>query len=229
VKTTKGVITVDVILNEVEARVIGSLIEKKLTTPDYYPLTLNALTNACNQISNRDPVVSYDEQTVLRALDALREKKLAYVFHGSESRVPKYGHLFAEAFDLAPPEVAVLCVLLLRGAQTPGEVRGRTGRLHEFASLSEVETTLHELSIKEPRPLVVKLPRQTGSRESRYAHLLSGEVEIPESEVSPRPASASKARGDDERIIRLEEEVRSLRQELTEMRDQWLTFKRQFE
>src|SRR5437879_9693253 len=186
-------------LTAVEVRVLGSLIEKEITTPDYYPLTLNALTNACNQISNRDPVVSFDEQTVMRALDSLREKKLAYVFHGSESRVPKYGHLFPEAFDLAPPEVAVLCVLLLRGPQTPGEIRGRTGRLHEFASLSEVETTLHELSIKEPQPLVLKLPRQTGSRESRYAHLLSGEIEIEESEAAPRPASTTvKARGENE-------------------------------
>jgi hypothetical protein len=220
---------VDLILNEIEARVIGSLVEKKLTTPDYYPLTLNALTNACNQISNRDPVVSFDEQTVMRALDAMREKKLAYVFHGSESRVPKYGHLFPEAFDLTPPEVAVLCVLLLRGAQTPGEIRGRTGRLHEFASLSEVETTLHELSIKEPQPLVLKLPRQTGFKESRYAHLLSGEIEIQESEVAPRPASTAKSHGENERLVRLEEEVKWLRQELTELREQWLDFKRQFE
>lgn len=220
----------DVILNEIEARVMGSLVEKKLTTPDYYPLTLNALTNACNQTSNRDPVVSFDEQTVMRALDALREKKLAYVFHGAESRVPKYGHLFPEAFDLTPPEVAVLCVLLLRGAQTPGEIRGRTGRLHEFASSSEVETTLHDLSLKEPQPLVLKLPRQTGSRESRYAHLLSGEIEIQESEAAPRPAStASKAHGGNERLAQLEEEVKSLRQELTELREQWLAFKRQFE
>ena len=221
----------DVILNEIEARVIGSMIEKKLTTPDYYPLTLNALTNACNQISNRDPVVSFDEQTVMRALDSLRDKKLAYVFHGSESRVPKYGHLFPEAFDLTPPEVAVLCVMLLRGAQTPGEIRGRTGRLHEFASLSEVETTLHELSIKEPQPLVVKLPRQTGSRESRYAHLLSGEIEIEESEAAPpRPASSTaRARGENERLAQLEEEVKVLRQELAELREKWLDFKRQFE
>lgn len=219
----------DVILNEIEARVIGSMIEKKLTTPDYYPLTLNALTNACNQISNRDPVVSFDEQTVMRALDALREKKLAYVFHGAESRVPKYGHLFAEGFDLAPPEVAVLCVLLLRGPQTPGEIRGRTGRLHEFASLSEVETKLHELSIKEPQPLVLKLPRQTGFKESRYAHLLSGEIEIQESEAAMRPASAAKSHGENERLVQLEEEVKALRQELTELKEQWLAFKQQFE
>ncbi len=220
----------DVMLNEIEARVMGSLVEKKLTTPDYYPLTLNALTNACNQISNRDPVVSFDEHTVMRALDALRDKKLAYVFHGAESRVPKYGHLFPEAFDLTSPEVAVLCVLLLRGVQTPGEIRGRTGRLHEFASLSEVETTLHELSIKEPKPLVMKLPRQTGFKESRYAHLLSGEIEIQESEVAPRPATTTaKAHGGNERLAQLEEEVKSLRQELTELREQWLAFKRQFE
>lgn len=220
----------DLILNEIEARVIGSMIEKKLTTPDYYPLTLNALTNACNQISNRDPVVSFDEQTVMRALDALRDKKLAYVFHGSESRVPKYGHLFPEAFDLTPPEVAVLCVLLLRGAQTPGEIRGRTGRLHEFGSLSEVETTLHELSIKEPQPLVLKLPRQIGFKESRYAHLLSGEIEIQESEAAPRPATTTaKSHAGNERLAQLEEEVKSLRQELTELREQWLDFKRQFE
>lgn len=220
----------DAILNEIEARVIGSMVEKKLTTPDYYPLTLNGLTTACNQISNRDPVVSYDEQTVMRALDTLREKKMAYVFHGSESRVPKYGHLFAEAFDLTPPEVAVLCVLLLRGPQTPGEIRGRTGRLHEFGSLSEVETTLHDLSIKEPQPLVVKLPRQTGSRESRYAHLLSGEVEMQESEAAPRvAASSAKARVDDERLAHLEEEVKTLRQEVADLKQQLLEFRKQFE
>ena len=142
----------------------------------------------------------------------------------------KYEHRLQEVFNFTRPETAILCVLLLRGPQTPGEIRGRTGRLHEFASLSEVETTLHELSIKEPQPLVLKLPRQTGSRESRYAHLLSGEIEIQESEAAPRPASTTaKARGENERLAQLEEEVKALRQELTELREQWVAFKRQFE
>jgi len=176
---------VETILNEYEARVVGSLIEKQMTTPDYYPLTLNALTHACNQKNNRDPVVAYDEPTVQRALDSLREKKLAYVFTGSESRVPKYGHLFPKSYDLSPPEVAALCVLLLRGPQTVGEIRGRTGNLHQFESLAEVEVTLQGLMTREAGPLVARLPPPAGAKEPRYAHLLSGEVLL--EELGPRP------------------------------------------
>lgn len=135
-------------LSAVEARILGSLIEKDVTTPDYYPLTLNSLTNACNQSSNRDPVVSYGEAEITRGLDLLRDKKLAYVFQGADSRVAKFGHRIAESFELARPETAVLCVLLLRGPQTPGEIRGRTGRMHEFATLDDTEASLNALAAR---------------------------------------------------------------------------------
>src|ERR1051325_683850 len=129
----------EAMLNETEVRVLGSLVEKQVTTPDYYPLTLNALVHACNQISNRDPVVQYEERQVAEAVDSLRLKNLVYIFYGAESRVPKYKHMMREVFELSPPELAALCVLMLRGPQTVGEVRGRTGRLHEFSDLREGE------------------------------------------------------------------------------------------
>jgi uncharacterized protein YceH (UPF0502 family) len=220
---------VDVKLNEFEVRVLGALMEKKITTPDYYPLSLNALTNACNQKSSRDPVVAYDEQMVLHALDSLRAKNLAWVIKGSESRVLKYGHLAAEFFDLSPPQLAALCVLLLRGPQTAGEIRSRSGPLHNFDGLAEVEAALDDLTSRESGPLVVKLPRQPGLKESRYAHLLSGEIEITELEVAPRPASARAARKDDDRIAQLEAEVASLRQDIEGLQQQFLEFRKQFE
>ena len=158
---------------------LGSLAEKQVTTPDYYPLTMNALVHACNQISNRDPVVSYDERQVAEAVDTLRLKNLVYIFYGAESRVPKYKHMMREVLGLSPPELAALCVLMLRGAQTVGEVRGRTGRLYEFADLREAEATLEGLSERDD-PLVVKLPRQAGRKEARYAHLLSGQPAVDE-------------------------------------------------
>ena len=217
------------ILNPVEVRVLGSLIEKQITTPEYYPLSLNALTNACNQISNRDPVVSFDEKTVVRALESLREKQLAWMVTGS-GRVPKYEHRLTEALSLAEQEVAVLCVLMLRGPQTAGEIRSRTGRLYEFQELSEVELTLEALMTTEPQPLVVKLPRQAGMKESRHAHLLSGEVRVEEQEPAPRlEAAALEVRAENERIARLEENLESLRQEFTELKQQFLDFRRQFE
>jgi uncharacterized protein YceH (UPF0502 family) len=169
-------------LTDAEVRVLGVLVEKQLTTPDYYPLTLNALVNACNQTTSRDPVVSYDEATVTRALDGLRDKKFAFVFSGADSRVLKYGHKLAERLELAPDETAALCVLLLRGPQTAGEIRTRTGRLHAFTSLAEVDATLATLAAKRPHALVTRLPRQPGFKEARFAHLLSGE---------PRPVAAS--------------------------------------
>jgi uncharacterized protein YceH (UPF0502 family) len=217
-------------LNEVEVRVIGSLLEKELTTPEYYPLTLNALTHACNQLSNRDPVVSFDEKTVVRALDGLRDKKLVHVVFASDSRVPKYRQVLTESLNLTPPEVAVICVLLLRGPQTVGEIRGRTNRLYEFAELTEVETTLQRLMTREPQPLVTKLPRQTGRKESRYAHLLAGEISIEERESAPRLEPATlEVRAENERIAGLEDEVRRLRQEVSELRQQFDDFKKQFE
>jgi hypothetical protein len=220
---------VDLVLNSAEVRVLGSLIEKQLTTPEYYPLTLNALTNACNQISNRDPVVSYDEQTVVRALDSLRDKQLAWMVTGAGSRVPKYEHRLAERFNLAEQETAVLCVLMLRGPQTVGEIRGRTGRMYEFQSLEEVDMTIQSLALATP-PLVVKLPRQVGMKESRFAHLLSGEVKIEEPSAQAQPERARlDVQAENERIARLESEIASLRQELAELNQRFLDFKKQFE
>jgi uncharacterized protein YceH (UPF0502 family) len=207
----------------VEARVVGALVEKAVTTPDYYPLSLNALVNACNQTSNRDPVTAYEQAAVTRALESLRDKKLAFVFEGAASRVTKYGHKFAETLGLSGPEVAVLCVLLLRGPQTVGEIRGRTGRLHEFAALGEVESTLQTLAARAPQPLVVRLPRQTGFKESRYAHLLSGPPAAAPAETPPaEPAGAA----DGDRVGRLEQEVAGLRRELAELKAQLAEFRR---
>lgn len=218
----------DQILTPAEARVLGSLIEKEITTPEYYPLTLNALINACNQTSNRDPVVSFDERTVASALDSLREKKLIWLVTGV-GRVPKYEHRFTEALKLAEQEVAVLCVLMLRGPQTVGEIRGRTGRLYEFKELEEVELTLQALLAAEP-PLVVKLPRQPGTKESRYAHLLSGEVQLAEREVTPRLEPATiEVRQEKERLSKVEQELAEVREELKEFKEQFIDFKKQFE
>jgi uncharacterized protein YceH (UPF0502 family) len=231
---------VETLLNESEVRVVGSLVEKQVTTPDYYPLTLNALLHACNQISNRDPVVQYDERQVAEAVESLRAKNLVYIFYGADSRVPKYKHMMREVYALAPPELAALCVLMLRGPQTVGEVRGRTNRLYEFADLREVEATLEGLTQRD-EPLVAKLARLAGRKEARYAHLLSGTpvVEDAVEEQSegvgqlPRagtPSRASSTRaGDAERVTRLEAEVESLRGELSEMRRRFEEFRKQFE
>jgi hypothetical protein len=218
------------VLNAVEIRVLGALVEKEITTPDYYPLTLNALVNACNQSSNRDPVVSFDETTVVRALDGLREKKLALVFYGADRRVPKYAHKLQEAFALSRPEIAVLCVLLLRGPQTVGELRGRTGRMHEFAALEEVEGVLQTLAAKESGPVVTRLPRQTGFKEPRFAHRLAGEVTLEPAETAPRLEPATVAvRLENERLAKLEAETDALRRELAELRRQFADFQKQFE
>ncbi len=222
----------ETLLNEREVRVIGSLVEKQVTTPDYYPLTLNALVHACNQISNRDPVVQYGEPEVADAVDTLRAKNLVYIFYGADSRVPKYKHMAREVYGLTPAELAALCVLMLRGPQTIGEVRGRTGRLHEFTDLREVEETLDALARRDD-PLVTKLPRQAGRKEARYAHLLSGQPvveEEAEGQASPAPrASAVSRAGDGERVARLEAEVERLSGEVAEMRRQFEEFRRQFE
>ena len=217
------------ILNEYELRVLGALVEKQIATPDYYPMTLNALTNACNQKNHRDPVTSFDEATVVRALDALRDKNLTYVFHGSDSRVPKYGHLFSKVYDLNPQEIAVLIVLMLRGPQTPGELRSRTPHLIVFDSLSQVEETLQNLSVRD-EALVVKLPRVAGMKEARYAHQLSGPVNIEEIAVTLKPEPAVvHVRADNERTAKLEAEVAALRQELHELKEQFAAFRKQFE
>jgi len=216
-------------LNEYELRALGALVEKQIATPDYYPMTLNALVNACNQKNHRDPVVSYDDTTVARALDSLREKNLAYVFHGSEARAPKYGHLFPKAFELSEAEVPLLCVLILRGPQTPGELRSRAQHLRIFENLAEVETLLQGLSLRE-EPLIVKLPRQPGSRESRFAHLLGDPIEMEQLVAALHSAPpVQPAQAENERIAKLEEEIVSLRQELSELKQQFADFRKQFE
>ena len=208
---------IEILLDAVEVRVVAALVEKEITTPDYYPLSLNALVNACNQSSNRDPVTSHGEPAVKRALESLRDKKLAFVFEGAANRVAKYGVKLAETLALSRPEVAVLCVLMLRGPQTVGEIRGRAGRLHGFAALDEVESTLEALTARSPRPLVVRLPRQAGFKEPRYAHLLAGPPE------AGSPVAATDAAGGVEgtpadRLARLEAAVADLRRELMELR-----------
>src|SRR5579872_7632202 len=200
-----------------EVRVLGSLLEKEITTPDYYPLSLNALMNACNQKSNREPVVSYDEATVERALEGLRAKGLAVRITGGDSRVPKHGQRFTETLNLGRREAALLCVLMLRGPQTVGELRGRGERLYAFEDLEGVETTLNNLA---DQGLVMRLPRQAGSRESRFAHLLSGEVEVqqePPAAAAPLPQSVHEDHGA-ERIAALEREVADLRREFDDFR-----------
>jgi uncharacterized protein YceH (UPF0502 family) len=214
-------------LNEVEARVVGCLVEKQLTTPEYYPLTLNALTNACNQKSNRDPVVSYDEETVEKALQSLRDKNIVYVFYGSTSRVPKYKHILPDVFELEPPEVAALSVLMLRGAQTIGEINQRTTRLYEFSGLGEVSQTLEKLA-KRDEPLVVQLERQSGQKEARYAHLLCGEIDI-ETLANWHEKSSSGSQTQSERITELERELENLRNEFNLFRESFEEFKKQFE
>lgn len=221
-----------------ETRVLGSLIEKSIATPDYYPLTLNALVNACNQLTNREPVVSYDETTITRALETLREKRLATVYHAADSRVARHKHTFTDAFLLTPAELALLCVLFLRGPQTVGELRTRAERLFTFDSLSEVEESLQALATRTPEPLVTKLPRQPGTKESRFVHLLSGPppaagpsvAGVADPGLSAPPASDlfSPPNAPD-RLARLEEESAALRRELAELRQQFAEFRKQFE
>ncbi|MFH1568854.1 MAG: YceH family protein [Gemmatimonadota bacterium] len=223
----------ELVLTATEARVLGCLIEKGITTPEYYPLSLNSLTAACNQKSNRSPAMALDEKAVVRALDGLREKGLARVVSGADLRVPKYYHRFDEELELAGPELALLCELMLRGPQTVGELRGRAGRMAELGDLPEVSSRLEGLAAREAGALVVRLPRQPGRKESRYAHLLCG-APAPESEVAeerePRPEAATLAvRAEDERLAALESEVAVLRDEVAELRQQLGEFRRQFE
>ena len=207
-------------LTDIETRVLGALVEKQVTTPEYYPLTLNALTLACNQKNNRHPVTSYSESQVSAALESLREKNLAYVFYGSTSRVPKYKHVMPEVMHLNNAEVALMCVLMLRGPQTPGELRGNAARLHEFAGLDEVEQTLNALISHEPEPLVVRMPRQAGQKEVRFVHLLSGEVQAFEP-VAEQPRVSSRDA--------LEQKVEMLATEVEMLKEQFEQFKKQFE
>jgi uncharacterized protein YceH (UPF0502 family) len=200
-------------LDPAEARVLGALMEKEATTPDYYPMSLNALVNACNQKSNREPVVSYDDDTVETALQGLRDKGLASRISG-ESRVPKHEQRFSEKFNLGRREAAVICVLMLRGAQTVGELRGRTERMFQFDDLEGVESTLQRLAEME---FVKKLPRQAGFKEQRWAHLLSGDVEAAEDPVGVA-APVERGPSDRERIAALEEQVAELRRAFEDFR-----------
>jgi uncharacterized protein len=214
----------DDLLTDVEVRVLGSLIEKEMTTPDYYPLSLNALTNACNQSSNRDPVVEYDEATVAGAIDSLRRRSLVRAVQQSGSRVTKYRHLVNETLGLIARQAAVLGVLMLRGPQTLAELRTRGGRLVSVESLEDVETTLDQLASRQPSALVARLPRRAGQKEARYAHLLAGEVAVDASE----PTLAREEVGTD-RVGALEEAVAELRKEVADLRGQLEAFRKQFE
>jgi uncharacterized protein len=226
-------------LNEVECRILGSLIEKDITTPDYYPLSLNALVNACNQKNNRDPVTTLDEAAVRQALSSLQEKRMAGPASGADSRVAKFEHRLQEVFNFDRREIALVCVLLLRGPQTPGELRGRTDRMYHFETLDDVVSTLDRLAQREP-PLMCVLARQPGTKESRYMHLFSGEPSeatvaraVPSTSsgqaVSAMETSAIAKSGNNDRLSRLENDVAQLRQELADMREQLAEFRKQFE
>jgi uncharacterized protein YceH (UPF0502 family) len=214
-------------LTENEVRVLGSLIEKDITTPEYYPLSLNALVNACNQKSNRDPVMQLNEDAVRDALESLQEQRLAGPARGADSRVTKYEQRLQEVFNFTRAEIAVLCVLLLRGPQTPGELRGRAERMHRFETLEDVQAALQKLMQREPA-LAKVLPRQPGTKESRYAHLLAGDVVEAQTPVQIG-AAVERTPADAERIARLEEEVAGLRREVSEVKDQLERFRKQFE
>ena len=239
----------DIKLTAVEARVLGALVEKEITTPEYYPLSLNALVNACNQKSNREPVMNLDDEAVTLAMRSLDAKELAGAANTTDSRVRKYEHRLQEAFNFTRQETAVLCVLLLRGAQTPGEIRGRAERLHHFEALDDVQLALGKLMKREPA-LVAALPRQPGTKESRYLELMSGDAgataaERPgasleafrqhvENAEAPREVETIGGRigggGTDQgRIARLEAEVRELRGEIAELKRMFAEFRKQFE
>jgi len=206
------------VLNEAEVRILGCLIEKEMTTPDYYPLSLNALVTACNQKSNRDPVVSYDEATVEKGLKLLEEKGFAQVTHAAGSRVAKYLHAFLDRFDLSGQEMAVLCELMVRGPQTLGEIRTHTERISVCESLEAVDRILQTLMDQVP-PLVVRLEREPGRKERRYMHLLSGEsVPDHKDQSTANEEKPLKAHPAEERIARLEEELKQVREELGEMK-----------
>ena len=218
----------DITLNDVEVRVLGCLIEKELTTPEYYPLSLNSLTNACNQKSNRDPLMALTEENIVRALDSLRFKQLV-VLSADSGRVPKYRHILAEKMGLMPAEQAILCELLVRGPQTGGELRTRGERMHPFGDVAAVDEVLQELMVRET-PLITLLPRQPGRKESRYAQLFSGIPEMSEESPESRPEPArQRVLAENERITKLEEEVTALRGEVTTLQQMMAEFKAQFE
>jgi uncharacterized protein len=218
---------VNIVLNEVEARVLGALLEKEITTPDYYPLSLNSLVNACNQKSNRDPVTNLNEDSVRDALRTLHDNSLARSVSAADSRVTKYEHRLQEAFNFDRREAALFCELLLRGPQTPGELRTRAERMHPFDDLSAAQSALQRLMNREPA-LVKVLARQPGTKESRYIHLLSGDApplnSTPGSEVPPAPE-----REKTDELFRLSSEMAELRREMADLKQQFAAFRKQFE
>jgi len=213
------------ILTETEVRVLGALLEKSLTTPEYYPLSLTALTAACNQKSNRDPLVNFDEATVVRALNGLKEKQL--VVQSDSSRVPKYAETFVTRHNLLGGEAAIMMVLLLRGAQTAGEIRTRSERAHPFASIESLESVLTEMI---EAGLLIKLARQPGRKEPRYAHLLAGEPRVEDISPPARPEAASLlVQAENDRIEALTIEIKALRADLDQLRAEFHRFQQQFE
>lgn len=219
----------DFVLSPVEVRVLGCLIEKEILTPDYYPLTLNSLVNACNQKSSREPVMELDENAVANALFELRQKKLANQVDTIGYRVSKFEHCMDQAFDFSDEELAVVCLMFLRGPQTPGEIRTRSARFCQFSSPAEVEAVFQKLADREEGPFVVRLPRQPGKRECRYAHLFSGEIDVEQMQEASPPPSFSASQLSGTRVDELEKEVSELRSEMETLRRDFDEFVKQFE
>ena len=217
----------NITLNEVECRILGSLLEKEVTTPEYYPLSLNAVVNACNQKSNRDPVMNLDEGVVHQTLRSLEGRALVRSVSPADSRVTKYEHRLQEAFNFYRHEIAIVCLLLLRGPQTPGELRSRSERMHSFDDLSAVQSSLQHLMRREP-PLVKPLPRQPGTKETRYAHLLSGDVAQAEPELKVKADTLDRS-VDGDRVRQLEEEIARLKNEVADLKQEFAQFRKQFE
>ncbi len=215
----------DFSLTPVEVRVLGSLLEKDITTPEYYPLTLNALVNACNQKSNRDPAVSYDDETVSHALESLRARGLSGLISGPGNRVPKYSHRLSERLNLGRRESAILCELMVRGFQTVGELRTRGGRMYDFSDLDEVETCLRGMMERDSGPLVTQLPHLPGTKEVRWGHMLSGPPAL-DAGPSPPPVHASPTA---DRVAALEAQLGQLRDEVHSLKAQLEAFRHQFE
>ena len=217
----------NIVLNEIEARILGALLEKEITTPDYYPLSLNSLVNACNQKSNRDPVMNLEEGSVREALRTLHDNSLARSVSAADSRVTKYEHRLQEAFNFDRREAALFCELLLRGPQTPGELRTRAERMHPFDDLSEAQSALQRLMNREP-PLVKVLARQPGTKESRYIQLLSGDAK-PVSSTAGREIPAALEREKMDEFSRLSSEMAELRRDIADLKQQFAAFRKQFE
>lgn len=218
-------------LTDVEVRVLGSLLEKEATTPDNYPLSLNALQAACNQTTNREPVMRLDEDALVPATVALRRRGLLRQIQPAGSRVTKFEHLLGDELQLGRRELAVLGVLMLRGPQTPGELHARTERLHPFADFADLEAALETLMARQPEPLAARLPRRPGQKEVRYAHLLAGEPSHADAPAAPdeRPVPARRAGADDDRVAALERTVEELRGEVAALRAELDAFRAQFQ